>query len=546
MNKKFLAGFLSIAIILSFVFPNINTVYADDGAAYQDATESEVTPEPITEYDSTYVEETDENPAFTIACLSDFHADYGIQNWNYPIRESVIKTVDRIREEENADVVLAGGDLTSNNAGAGWDRARYDAVMGTLRDELSGATESGRTLYITGNHDFVAGGSEYNSGDYSEIMKEDIGGLDESEYLSQDDDSDESVAALTRDNDNVSMMLAYHYVIDGIDFIGINTPYSGGDNHGNYVYTDSTIKWVDDKLYEIGEDKLVVIVTHYPLKGTRNTVKSMAEPYNTGLKNILVNYPKAVVLYGHDHGGPYVSADTYERISLFDNDGTLVNDRVDANNGFTCAFMGSMSYYSNNYNPSLTSDSPLVIQALMIYVYSDRVTFQMKNYGEKFGTNAAPLSYTLMLDTGVVPNKVHKPEPTNTPSNETPGPVEDNGQLIQQTGIQPSAAPAEQTSVVSDISVTKLKIRSKSKKKLAASLKKLNNVDGYEIQYSLNKKFKKAKTKTITIKSAKKVKVTIKKLKSGKKYYLRARGYKFDGVKKHTGKWSNTVTAKVK
>lgn len=95
MNKKFLAGFLSIAIILSFVFPNINTVYADDGAAYQDATESEVTPEPITEYDSTYVEETDENPAFTIACLSDFHADYGIQNWNYPIRESVIKTVDQ-------------------------------------------------------------------------------------------------------------------------------------------------------------------------------------------------------------------------------------------------------------------------------------------------------------------------------------------------------------------------------------------------------------------------------------------------------------------
>lgn len=124
--------------------------------------------------------------------------------------------------------------------------------------------------------------------------------------------------------------------------------------------------------------------------------------------------------------------------------------------------------------------------------------------------------------------------------------IEDNGQLIQQTGIQTSAAPAEQTSIVYDISVTKLKIRSKSKKKLAVSLKKLNNVDGYEIQYSLNKKFKKAKTKTITIKSAKKVKVTIKKLKSGKKYYLRARGYKLDGVKKHTGKWSNTVTAKIK
>ncbi|GEM_PF-1626638 len=507
-------------------------------------------PEPIREYESTYIKETDENPAFTIACMSDFHADYGIQNFDDPIRTSVVNTINRIREEENANIVLEGGDVTSNNAYAGWNRTKYDAVMERLREVLQSGTESGRALYITGNHDFACGGTEWNSGDYSTIMDEDIGVLDEHEYLSQDDDEDESIASLTRDNDNIDMRLAYHYVVDGVDFIGINTPYMGGDNHGNYVYTESTIRWVDDKLYEIGDDKLVIILAHYPLQGTRNTVKAMAEPYSSELKNILSDYPKAIMLYGHDHGGPYVSEDTYERISLFDSTGSLVNERKDSNDGFVAAFMGSMSYYANNFNADLTSESPYVVQALMIYLYSDRVVFQMKNYGEKFGVNEAPLSYTLMMDTGLEPNLLNPPLPTQDPTsepaeNETPPSTIKNEPVVNNLGNATNTI-TQSNDADNKISKVKIKVKSKNKKTIQVSWNKVNNISGYEIQLSQIKGFKKSKTKTVIIKNKKKARTVIKKLKSGKKYYVRARAFRIVDGKKNNGPFCNKISVKVK
>ena len=54
------------------------------------------------------------------------------------------------------------------------------------------------------------------------------------------------------------------------------------------------------------------------------------------------------------------------------------------------------------------------------------------------------------------------------------------------------------------------------------------------MQYSTNKKFKKAKTKT-----AKKTNLTIKKLKKKKTYYVRVRAYTLDASgKKVPGQWS--------
>lgn len=83
-----------------------------------------------------------------------------------------------------------------------------------------------------------------------------------------------------------------------------------------------------------------------------------------------------------------------------------------------------------------------------------------------------------------------------------------------------------------DITVT-LGLKKTFIKKLTAGEKKLTvgwkkqkkNTDGYEIQYSTNKKFKKA-VKTVTIKNNKKNIKTIKKLKRGKKYYVRIRTFK--------------------
>ncbi len=81
-----------------------------------------------------------------------------------------------------------------------------------------------------------------------------------------------------------------------------------------------------------------------------------------------------------------------------------------------------------------------------------------------------------------------------------------------------------------------------AKKKVTVTLKKVKNAVGYQVQYGTNKKFKKAKTKNTT-----KLKVTIKKLKSGKNVYVRAKAYVLDSAgNKVFGKYSKRKKAFVK
>lgn len=72
--------------------------------------------------------------------------------------------------------------------------------------------------------------------------------------------------------------------------------------------------------------------------------------------------------------------------------------------------------------------------------------------------------------------------------------------------------------------------------KIKLNIKKIKNVTGYEIKYATNKKFKKEKKVCIT--------GTMKqlRLKSGKKYYIKARGYYINSE----GKKINTKYSKVK
>lgn len=92
-------------------------------------------------------------------------------------------------------------------------------------------------------------------------------------------------------------------------------------------------------------------------------------------------------------------------------------------------------------------------------------------------------------------------------------------------------------------STTVKKIKS-IKKKLKVSWKKVKSANGYQIQYSTSKKFK--KSKKITIKKAKTTSKTIKKLKSKKKYYVRIRTYITVNGKKYYSKWSNAKSQKTK
>jgi len=96
--------------------------------------------------------------------------------------------------------------------------------------------------------------------------------------------------------------------------------------------------------------------------------------------------------------------------------------------------------------------------------------------------------------------------------------------------------------------ITGLQCTSSLKRKskgFVVSYKKAAEAKGYQIQYATNKKFTKNK-KTVTVKGGKTVKKEIKKLKKGKKYYVRVRAYKVINGKKVYSTWSNTKAVKVK
>ena len=96
------------------------------------------------------------------------------------------------------------------------------------------------------------------------------------------------------------------------------------------------------------------------------------------------------------------------------------------------------------------------------------------------------------------------------------------------------------------------KVKSPKKKKAEITFKEIKDVNGYQIQYSTDKKFKKnVKTKTFGTEKTQSVKegyrkITISKLKSKKKYYFRIRGYVSVNNRKFYSDWSPAKNVKIK
>ncbi len=83
--------------------------------------------------------------------------------------------------------------------------------------------------------------------------------------------------------------------------------------------------------------------------------------------------------------------------------------------------------------------------------------------------------------------------------------------------------------------ITSVKAQNKA---FTVKWKKIKDVKGYQVQYSTSKKFKKAKK--VNIKKSSTTKLTVKKLKKKKKYYVRIRTYK----EKKYSKWSKVKSIK--
>ena len=89
-----------------------------------------------------------------------------------------------------------------------------------------------------------------------------------------------------------------------------------------------------------------------------------------------------------------------------------------------------------------------------------------------------------------------------------------------------------------------MKKKTAGKKKFTVQWKKDKKADGYQVQYSADKKFKK-NVKSVNV-SKKTAKATVKKLKKGKTYRVRIRSYKKIDGKKHYSGWSKAKSVKIK
>ena len=146
----------------------------------------------------------------------------------------------------------------------------------------------------------------------------------------------------------------------------------------------------------------------------------------------------------------------------------------------------------------------------------------------------------------VTPTAVPTKQPTATPTvkpTAVPTAIPTLKPTVAPT-VTPSATPDNSDKISGKKTLSKVILqvpKNKKGRKLVVRWNAVKDVKGYQLQYALNKKFKKKKSV-----QTKKTKYTIKKLKKKKTYYIRVRAYKMNGKKKVYGKWSTVKKVKIK
>lgn len=130
-----------------------------------------------------------------------------------------------------------------------------------------------------------------------------------------------------------------------------------------------------------------------------------------------------------------------------------------------------------------------------------------------------------------------------TPVVETTKPQESNTNAQTTTKKQPSQT-TKKSSVKVGKTVVKKAIKKKNAKKISLTLKRVKDATKYKVQIAKDKKFK----KTIVTKTTKKLTYSVSnsKFKKAKKLYARAKAIVVKGKKTYQGKWSKPKQVKIK
>ena len=115
--------------------------------------------------------------------------------------------------------------------------------------------------------------------------------------------------------------------------------------------------------------------------------------------------------------------------------------------------------------------------------------------------------------------------------------------VSETEAFNPAFAEVKVSVVPKAITVTSLVCKKHGK--FTVKWKKLKGVDGFEVQFSKDKKFKKD-PKVKTVKSGKATSATVSKLKKNARFYVRIRVYKTVNGEKIYSDWSKYKSVKIK
>lgn len=351
-----------------------------------------------------------------IACYTDMHNMQTMLNLPTTLRQSAVKAAALTRQEwGQADLCIIGGDNVSDYPY--WDKscalpyANWLDIKGKLVENFAAVAKDGRVLYVDGNNDLILGdlptadNPPYNTCDFYHTgpMKETLGVLEEGEYIAK--------YCASKGEQAGTHLLCFHYVVDGVDFFGINIDPDTAFNSHDSTYNDESLVWLKNKLNEIDPDgnKLIFVVGHLSAtvwKESSTLCESMDSYHRDLLYSAFAGHSNLFYLYGHVHMPAFKHTYSSDGILHFDADGNAMVP------GEAAEFTGEAAFHTvhmGNLRPHTTwvdgkeqcfekdiipgtlpivgevnlapTGTPKMAQYLLVETYPDRVVFTYRNAG---------------------------------------------------------------------------------------------------------------------------------------------------------------------
>ncbi len=345
----------------------------------------------------------------TVFCFTDMHNQQAMLDYPTTLRLSLIRAKDLALEEFGlADLAIVGGDNISDypywNKSCALPKKNFLDIKKKIHNAISECVKDEKVLYVAGNNDMILGdlgtleNEPYNATDFYDYMDAAFGEIPKNERIS----------LKANEKPNEKYLGAFHYVVGGIDFIGINIdPNTAFNSHEGY-YNDETLLWVRDKLNEIDPQgvKPIFVVGHLSAIYCYNDGKVEETMINGNVElfyNMFKGHKNAFYLYGHVHGenACYKGYTSKAILHLTDNHIPLNYNMEEMNSigkeyAYTFVHMGGLRPFSakyflddglvgyggnvdKQYQPK--TGTPTLAQYLVFEIYDDRVVFFIRNAG---------------------------------------------------------------------------------------------------------------------------------------------------------------------